>query len=122
MKNFKCLKSNFFSSGKFSLVPIRFQDRYEIMEWRNSQIFHLRQSEYLTKENQDSYFNNIIKKNFEQKNPKQILFSFLKDHKCVGYGGLVHIDWISRNAEISFVMDSQFEDKYFVNYWFEFLS
>jgi len=32
-----------------------------------------------------------------------ILFSFLLDKTCIGYGGLVHINWNSRSTEISFL-------------------
>ena len=42
--SYKVLKNNFFFHfNDFSLVPIRLEDRFEIMKWRNEQIFHLRQ-------------------------------------------------------------------------------
>jgi hypothetical protein len=46
---------------------------------------------------------------FEQQQPSQLLFSFLENDKCIGYGGLVHINWIDSNAEISFIMNTQLE-------------
>jgi hypothetical protein len=36
---------------------------------------------------------------------ESLLFSFLKNGECIGYGGLVHINWIDQNAEISFMID-----------------
>ena len=63
----------------------------------------------LTVEDQDAYFENIISTLFDQEQPKQILFSFLKDNKFIGYGGLVHINWIDKNAEISFLMNTEEE-------------
>ena len=105
-----------------SMVPIRFKDRYEIMKWRNEQIYHLRQQVPLTKESQDNYFKKTISKIFSEEQPNQILFSFLENEVCVGYGGLVHINWFDKNAEISFLMNTNHEDKHFKFYWKNFLN
>ena len=59
------------------------------MKWRNEQIYHLRQAKPLTAEDQKNYFSNVVSKLYDQEKPAQILFSFLKDGKCIGYGGLV---------------------------------
>lgn len=122
MLEYKCLNKNFFSSGRYSLVPIRFEDRYDIMQWRNDQIYHLRQSQPLTNEDQDSYFENVVAKLFEQEQPSQILFSFLEDDICIGYGGLVHINWIDKNAEVSFIIDTRLELEYFSFHWNNYLQ
>jgi len=98
MNSYKVLNQDVFTHKDYSLVPIRMQDRYDIMKWRNEQIYHLRQAKPLTKEEQDEYFNNIVAKLFEEEQPKQILFSFLKGEECIGYGGLVHINWNNMNA------------------------
>lgn len=92
------------------------------MQWRNEQIYHLRQSKPLTLKNQEYYFKNNVALLFKEDKPNQILFSFLKDNKCIGYGGLVHINWIDKNAEISFIMDTKLEDKYFNLHWKTYLS
>lgn len=107
MRAYKCLDKQIFESGKYQLVPIRDEDKYDIMQWRNEQIYHLRQSEPLTVEKQDWYFENVVNKLFEDGNPPQLLFSYLENGICIGYGGLVHIDWISKNAEISFITQTQ---------------
>lgn len=122
LKQYKCLKYSIFSNGIYKIVPIRFEDRFHIMKWRNEQIYHLRQSKPLTESDQNNYFNNTIPNLFEEINPKQILFSFLENNKCIGYGGLVHINWIDRNAEISFIMDTKLEKKHFYDYWTIFLG
>jgi len=122
MESYKVLNKQVFNSGVFSLVPIRFQDRIDIMNWRNEQIYHLRQSEKLTKEKQDLYFKNVINNLFVQNYPNQILFSFLKKNKCIGYGGLVHINWNDKTAEISFVMETNLEKDYFEFHWCTFLN
>ena len=59
---------------------------------------------------------------FEQEKPNQLLFSFLENGKFIGYGGLVHINWLDKNAEISFVMKTELEKEYFSIYWSNYLS
>src|SRR6187200_1988321 len=94
---YSCLKKQEFQSAGFSIVPLRDEDKYDIMKWRNEQLFHLRQSKPLTKEDQDNYFKHTVAKLFNQKQPAQLLFSYLKGETCIGYGGLVHINWTDRN-------------------------
>lgn len=92
------------------------------MRWRNEQMYHLRQNKTLTEEDQDWYFVNVVSKLFDQDKPDQILFSYLKGEKCIGYGGLVHINWEDRNAEVSFVMDTELEHSFFEHNWIIFLN
>ena len=104
---YKCLSRQEFTNGNYRLIPIRDEDKYVIMQWRNEQIDILRQKEPLTKEAQERYFKNIVDKLFEQQQPDQLLFSFLENDILIGYGGLVHIDWESRNGEVSFITKSK---------------
>lgn len=90
---------------KYSLFPIRYEDREKIRKWRNEQIALLRQNEILTEQSQEAYFLNIVAVNFKQQQPQQLLFGFFENDELIGYGGLVHIDWNSKNAEISFLLD-----------------
>ena len=60
MKKYKVLNQNIFSKGEFKIIPIRFEDRINIMNWRNEQMYHLRQSSKLTQEDQYSYFHKIV--------------------------------------------------------------
>lgn len=122
MRSYTCLKNSIYKKSNFSIVPLRSQDRYIIMEWRNQQMYHLRQNKLLTKELQDEYFENVVEKSFNQTNPSQILFTLLEDNLCVGYGGLVHINWIDKNAEVSFIMKTELENKRFTELWTIFLS
>jgi RimJ/RimL family protein N-acetyltransferase len=92
------------------------------MQWRNEQIYHLRQAKPLTNQDQDEYFENVVAKLYDQEQPGQILFSFLEDGICIGYGGLVHINWINKNAEVSFIMDTRLESEYFNFYWNKYLQ
>src|SRR5690606_1415895 len=99
-----------------------YEDRNKIMKWRNEQIYHLRQKEPLTAGQQDRYFNEIVASLFTQEKPDQILFSYLKGDECIGYGGLVHINWIDKNAEISFIMKTELEKKEFEMHWRIFME
>lgn len=119
---YKCLENNNVKDGEYSLEPIRMEDKYSILQIRNEQVYHLRQTEILTKTQQDSYFNNIIAKLFEKEKPDQILFSFMVDDEFVGYGGLVHINWLDKNAEVSFIMKTGSEKDNFVKFWIKYLN
>lgn len=122
MKEYKVLNQQVYSKDQYSIVPIRHDDRYDIMKWRNEQMYHLRQRTSLTKDAQDQYFNSVVAELLKQDKPEQILFSFLKNDVCIGYGGLVHINWTDNNAEISFIMESSLEEKYFEFHWQVFLG
>lgn len=121
MRQCRLLSKQSFSNLQYALVPIRHEDRYLIMQWRNEQMYHLRQNAPLTKEQQDLYFNTVVAELFEQERPGQILFSYLENEKCIGYGGLVHIDWVHQNAEISFIMDTRLEASSFEWHWKNYL-
>jgi RimJ/RimL family protein N-acetyltransferase len=121
-KKYKVLENNLFSKDAFTLVPIRFEDKMKIMQWRNEQIYHLRQEKPLTVDDQDNYFDNVVSKLFEQEQPNQILFSLLENGDCIGYGGLVHINWKDRNAEISFIMQTSLEERRFDEIWGIYLT
>ena len=122
MSIYTALKKQVVVLGRYSIVPIRYEDRHLILEWRNQQMYHLRQEKPLTKEMQDEYFTNVISKIFEQQQPEQILFSYIKDFECIGYGGLVHINWNDKNAELSFIMKTELEEIEFELHWKNFLK
>ncbi len=122
MSTYRVLHKQTFVSGQYSIVPLRMEDRWLIMQWRNEQIYHLRQQEPLTEDAQDAYFNKVVAALFDQRMPSQVLFSFLENDTCIGYGGLVHINWNDKNAEISFIMNSALEAKQFEQLWVTFLE
>ena len=122
MRSYKVLNNINFTNENFKLIPLRDSDKYEILEIRNQQIYHLRQNELLTQEKQDNYFSTVVADLFEQEKPNQLLFSFLENDEFIGYGGLVHINWIDRNAEISFVMKTELEKDNFQKYWSNYLK
>lgn len=122
MRIYKSLKNQVYQLDNFKLVPIRDEDKFLILRWRNEQVYHLRQNKQISKEEQEHYFENVIYKLFNQENPNQILFSYLENDICIGYGGLVHINWIDKLAEISFLMNTQLEKEEFEFQWLNYLS
>lgn len=122
MPSYICLKKQEQHLGNYSIVPIRYEDRFTIMKWRNEQIYHLRQTYPLTEEDQQRYFDNVVAKLYDNPKPDQILFSYMEKDICVGYGGLVHINWIDNNAEVSFIMDTRLEKECFTAHWSNYLT
>jgi len=103
---FTCLKKQIFTIDNYLLIPIREIDIQNIRKWRNDQLDVLRQKNPITMNEQIQYYNNVIKKSFLEQRPDMILFSFILDNLCIGYGGLVHINWNSKVAEVSFMVDT----------------
>ena len=123
-RNYKCLSQSIFSNEKYALRPIRDEDKYAIMQWRNEQIDILRQKQALTKEEQEQYFATTVAGLFTQLKPGQLLFSFLENNVLIGYGGLVHIDWESKNAEVSFITETKrnTNKRQFIDDWYNYLQ
>lgn len=101
------LKIDRYSNDGYSLVPYRKIDLVKIMNWRNSQMDILRQKNALREADQELYYKNTIEPSFSENFPVIILFSFLKNGSCVGYGGLTNIEWESKRAEVSFLLDTK---------------
>jgi RimJ/RimL family protein N-acetyltransferase len=110
------------TDGRAMIVPIRVGDMILIMRWRNEQMHHLRQSRALTMDDQSRYFLEVLGPSFADPMPDQLLFSYLVDGECVGYGGLVHISWEHRRAELSFLLATQIVGSTFAAEWAAYLS
>ena len=120
--SYRNIKKHEFTNDKFKITPIRYEDRYLIMNWRNEQLFHLRQKEPLSAKEQDLYFDTVVRNIFDDEKPNQYLFSFFEDEIMVAYGGLVHIDWKKKSAEISFLISNEKNKNFFSLYWDQFLK
>ncbi|WP_462250689.1 GNAT family N-acetyltransferase [Ekhidna sp.] len=122
MDRYRVLSNQIFKNDTHQLVPIRYEDRKLIRQWRNEQMYHLRQNKLLSEEDQDHYFNSVVKSLFSDEAPNQLLFSYLKGNQCLGYGGLVHINWLEKSGEVSFVMNTQLEKEEFDLHWSTYLT
>ncbi len=104
--SYPILKRKEFKQGNYKIVPIRDQDKFEIMQWRNDQIDVLRQNMPLTRDMQTRYFKEVVMKELKMDKPNQILVSYLFNDILIGYGGLVHISWIDKRGEVSFLLET----------------
>ena len=73
MNIYKVLNNQLYSYKDYSIVPIRYKDRMDILKWRNEQMYHLRQDKPLSEIDQENYFNNIINKLYSEDKPSQLL-------------------------------------------------
>jgi RimJ/RimL family protein N-acetyltransferase len=105
MPSFRSLDLERLDHGDYALVPLREEDLLPIMHWRNAQIDVLRQKAALTAEQQQLYWQRVILPTFDQAQPSQLLFSYLHQGQLIGYGGLVHLSWEDRRAEVSFLVN-----------------
>lgn len=104
---YKVLPENFFALEDYSILPYREEDIFKVKNWRNDQMKILRQDKILSDDDQEKYYNLVVKNSFSQDAPKIILFTFLQLGKCIGYGGLTNIDWAAKRAELSFLVDTE---------------
>ena len=88
-----------------TLRPIHADDIEAIRQWRNAQLEVLRQSKPITREEQERYFATHVWKSMMSAHPPQILVSCFEGNRHIGYGGLVHIAWEHKRAEVSFLLD-----------------
>ena len=106
-EKYSFLKFNNYSFENYTLLPLRYEDISKIKKWRNDQISILRQNKILTDADQENYYQELMKKSFFNPKPNEILFSFLLDGTCIGYGGMVYVDWDKKTAEISFITETK---------------
>jgi len=107
MTKYSRLNQEKYSSEDYALVSIRKEDIMLVRKWRNEQMNILRQEKELTEKDQNKYFDHVIWPSFASQFPPQFLFSFLHKGVCIGYGGLVHISWVDKRAEVSFLLESE---------------
>ena len=103
--SYKCLNAQEWIEGTYELRTISPAEIQLIREWRNLQMDILRQNNEISQSAQEEYFNKYIWPDMKLEKPKNILLSFYYKKKLIGYGGLVHISWENKNAEISFLLN-----------------
>jgi RimJ/RimL family protein N-acetyltransferase len=120
---YNCMPRHYLSQEDLSVIPVQPCHIEKIRQWRNDQMDVLRQSKYITEDQQIHYFNKHIWPDMKSDHPKNILLACYNKQKFFGYGGLVHISWENRRAEISFLLETKITmqpDKY-AHYFFAFL-
>ena len=107
MEKYSILDGKSFLFDEYEIASVSIKDALPIMNWRNQQIDALRQKDYLTEKNQLDYFHQVVQPQYSKSNPDPLLMGFTKEDELIGYGGLVHIDWNNRRAEVSFLLESK---------------
>ncbi|MGF1605041.1 MAG: GNAT family N-acetyltransferase [Rhodothalassiaceae bacterium] len=103
---YQCLsEQSWHAAPDFTLSAVRPEDIEPIRLWRNAQMDALRQSAYLSADAQRRYFDEQVWPDMAQQQPAKILLRLAKGGRLIGYGGLVHIAWADRRAEVSFLLD-----------------
>jgi RimJ/RimL family protein N-acetyltransferase len=73
--------------------------------FRNAQMDVLRQAEPITPEAQQQWFATQVEPAHAAHEPAQLLIGINRSGTFIGYGGLTHLDWEARRAEVSFLVD-----------------
>ena len=107
MKSYVCLQQQHFEQASYSISSVQEAHIEQIRKWRNAQLDVLRQSIPIEPQQQIYYFNKKIWPSMLMAKPATILVSFFHNGKLIGYGGLVHIAWEHRRAEISFLLSPE---------------
>jgi RimJ/RimL family protein N-acetyltransferase len=109
--------------GDYAIEAVQPKHIEAIRVWRNRQIDVLRQKEPISREQQQRYYETEIWPNLDQPRPANILLSYLHGERHVGYGGLVHIAWEDKHAEVSYLLAPDLlEDDVYRGYHVAFLG
>lgn len=92
----------------YRYVGLRPEDIQTLRRWRNEQIEVLRQARAITADEQESWYEHVVVPTHASAAPEFLLVSILDaEDRFIGYGGLTHIDWENRRAEVSFLMATE---------------
>jgi len=107
MYSYKCLDQQKWAYEDYELKVISPPAIESIRLWRNMQMDVLRQAKAISKKEQEDYFNKYIWPDMPLEKPKNILLCFFHGDVFIGYGGLVHIAWEHKRAEVSFLLNDK---------------
>ena len=107
MLTYKCFTQQRVNEFDYSIFPIQKDDVELIRVWRNNQMNVLRQKKRIGKKDQEKYFIKNIWCNLDSDYPPQILMGLYFKDNLIGYGGLVHISWEDKRAEVSFLLNPE---------------
>lgn len=102
---YACLPHPRAEQNGFSVETVQPGHIQSIRAWRNAQLDILRQAAPISPEQQEAYFAAHIWPALAAPQPANLLLSFHEGERLIGYGGLVHIAWEHRRAEVSFLLD-----------------
>ncbi len=90
----------------YRYVPLRRADIEALRQFRNAQLDVLRQAAPISSAEQTGWYERVVVPAQHEAQPAMMLVSILAEpDRFIGYGGLTNIDWSSRRAEVSFLVD-----------------
>jgi RimJ/RimL family protein N-acetyltransferase len=90
----------------YQYVPLRRGDIEALRQFRNAQLDVLRQAEPISSAQQEHWYEHVVIPTQREPQPTMMLVSILAEpDRFIGYGGLTNIEWGSRRAEVSFLVD-----------------
>jgi RimJ/RimL family protein N-acetyltransferase len=104
---YRCLPYPRLERDAFAVRAVQPGDIESIRQWRNDQMDVLRQSVTIQPEAQSAYFARHVWPSFDDEQPAQVLLAVEESGELIGYGGLVHIAWEHRRAEVSFLLATE---------------
>lgn len=102
---YRCMPRAEIAAGRYAVRAVEPPHIEAIRQWRNAQIDVLRQAQPISPPQQAAYYAREIWPDKDAAEPRNILLIYLEDGRPIGYGGLVHIAWQHRRAEVSFLLD-----------------
>lgn len=102
--HYTLLPNAFYDYEGLCLRAVQPEDIQDIRRWRNAQMEVLRQDSEISEAEQIAYFERVIWPDYASQTPKNILLTLSVENEMIGYGGLVHIDWQVRSAEVSILL------------------
>lgn len=107
---YRCMPRPSLVDGRFSIGAVQADEIEAIREWRNAQMTWLRQAAPIEAGAQRAYYERRVWPEMDSPAPDNILLSYHEDGRPIGYGGLVHIAWVHKRAEVSFLLRPELTD------------
>lgn len=102
---YRCMPQARLETRSFAVSAVQPRHIEAIRRWRNAQLDVLRQAEPITEAQQQAYYASHVWPALDEERPANLLLVLEQAGEAVGYGGLVHIAWEHRRAEVSFLLD-----------------
>ncbi len=102
---YTCMPRPVIAHGPHAIAALQPDEIEDVRQWRNAQMDVLRQARPISPAEQTAYFKRAIWPQLASPQPDNILLGYHENGALIGYGGLVHMDWPARSAEVSFLLD-----------------
>ncbi|MEX1153171.1 GNAT family N-acetyltransferase [Parvibaculum sp.] len=101
---YRCMPRSELRTQTFRMRAVQPGHIENIRLWRNAQMDVLRQEVPIAPEEQEAYYAAHVWPAMALERPANILLVLEEGESALGYGGLVHIAWAHKRAELSFLL------------------